>query len=160
MPLELLPGCENPQAIGALFAEYTDMLVREDPAFASYLELQHYDQEAAHPEKTYAPPWGRLYLARVDGRDAGCIGLRRLDADRCEMKRLYVRPAFRGRGIARTLVETILADARALGYQQMFLDTLPFLDTAIALYRRFGFVDIPRYNHCPLDNIVYLRLDL
>lgn len=160
MQLELLPGCEYPQAIGALFAEYTDMLVREDPAFASYLELQHYDQEVAHLEQKYGPPGGALYLARADGQDAGCIGLRRLDERRCEMKRLYVRPAFRGHGIAHTLVETILADARALGYRQMFLDTLPFLDTAIAMYRRFGFIDIPRYNDSPLDNTVYLRLDL
>lgn len=160
MQLELLPGCEYPQAIGALFAEYTDMLVREDPAFASYLELQHYDQEVAHLEQKYGPPGGTLYLARADGQDAGCIGLRRMDALRCEMKRLYVRPAFRGCGIAHTLVETILADARALGYRQMFLDTLPFLDTAIAMYHRFGFIDIPRYNDSPLDNTVYLRLDL
>ena len=58
MQLELLPGCEYPQAIGALFAEYTDMLVREDPAFASYLELQHYDQEVAHLEQKYGPPGG------------------------------------------------------------------------------------------------------
>ena len=147
MQLELLPGCEYPQAIGALFAEYTDMLVREDPAFASYLELQHYDQEVAHLEQKYGPPGGVLYLARADGQDAGCIGLRRLDERRCEMKRLYVRPAFRGHGIAHTLVETIL-------------DTLPFLDTAITMYRRFGFIDIPRYNDSPLDNTVYLRLDL
>ena len=160
MQLELLPGCEYPQAIGALCAEYTDMLVQEDPAFASYLELQHYDQEVAHLEQKYGPPGGTLYLARADGQDAGCIGLRRMDALRCEMKRLYVRPAFRGRGIAHTLVETILADARALGYRQMFLDTLPFLDTAIAMYHRFGFIDIPRYNDSPLDNTVYLRLDL
>ncbi|MEI3347399.1 MAG: GNAT family N-acetyltransferase [Dysosmobacter sp.] len=100
-----------------------------------------------------------IWLGRTD-RMAGCIGLRRLDERRCEMKRLYVRPAFRGHGIAHTLVETILADARALGYRQMFLDTLPFLDTAIAMYRRFGFIDIPRYNDSPLDNTVYLRLDL
>ena len=117
MQLELLPGCEYPQAIGALFAEYTDMLVREDPAFASYLELQHYDQEVAHLEQKYGPPGGMLYLARADGQDAGCIGLRRMDASRCEMKRLYVRPAFRGCGIAHTLVETILADARELERQ-------------------------------------------
>ena len=88
MQLELLPGCEYPQAIGALFAEYTDMLVREDPAFASYLELQHYEQEVAHLEQKYGPPGGMLYLARADGQDAGCIGLRRMDASRCEMKRL------------------------------------------------------------------------
>ena len=77
MQLELLPGCEYPQAIGALFAEYTDMLVREDPAFASYLELQHYDQEVAHLEQKYGPPGGALYLARRTDRTraaSACAG--------------------------------------------------------------------------------------
>ena len=90
----------------------------------------------------------------------GCIALRRLDGARCEMKRLYVRPGFRGRRIAQTLVEQILQDAREIGYSAMLLDTLPFLDSALRLYRKLGFYDIPCYNDSPMETSIYLQKDL
>ena len=86
--------------VRALFEAYTAMLVTHDPAFQIYLDIQHYADELRAPAAKYAPPDGRLYLARVDGRAAGCIALRRLDGERCEMKRLYVQPQYRGRGLA------------------------------------------------------------
>ena len=90
----------------------------------------------------------------------GCIALRRLDGTTCELKRLYVRPAFRGRGIAGAMMQRILDDARAIGYTAMLLDTLPFLTSAIRMYRALGFYDIPPYNDSPLDTTIFLRLDL
>ena len=88
------------EEVRALFAAYTAMLVDCDPSFQRYLDIQHYDDEARDPTAKYGPPDGRLYLARLDGRAVGCVALRRLDGERCEMKRLYVRPECRGRGIA------------------------------------------------------------
>ena len=143
-----------------LFGEYTDMLVEGDPAFKAYLDLQNYDDELKHLEHKYGPPGGRLYLLREDGEAVGCIGLRRIDDESCELKRLYVRPAFRGRGLSRLLMDRILADARAIGYKTMLLDTLPFLQTALKLYKDYGFEEIERYNDSPMDSSIYLRLEL
>ena len=96
MRLELLPGYDRPAEILSLFTEYTRMLVSHDPSFQIYLDIQHYEDEIRDLEAKYGRPEGRLYLALWDGEAAGCIALRKLDEERCEMKRLYVRPAFRG----------------------------------------------------------------
>ena len=151
MEPKLVLAYDRPADIGALFSEYTRMLVTEDPAFAAYLELQNYDEELRHLEGKYGLP---------DGTPAGCIALRKLDETRCELKRLYVRPAFRGQGLARLLTEQILRDARTIGYRKILLDTLPFLESAIRLYRSLGFTDAPRYNDSPLDTTLFLQLDL
>ena len=143
MEPKLVLAYDRPADIGTLFSEYTQMLVTKDPAFAAYLELQNYDEELRNLEGKYGLPDGRLYLALVDGTPAGCIALRKLDETRCELKRLYVRPAFRGRGLARLLTEQILRDARA-----------------IRLYRSLGFTDAPRYNDSPLDTTLFLQRDL
>ena len=160
MELTITPAFDAPEEVRELFEEYTKMLVEGDPAFGDYLAIQNYDREILHLEEKYGPPRGRLYLARWQGKTAGCIALRPLDDRRCEMKRLYVRPAFRGRGIARKLVDTILADARATGYTEMLLDTLPFLTKAIALYEDLGFIHTGCYNDSPLDTTVYMKLTL
>ena len=160
MELTIVPAYDAPEEIRVLFEEYTKMLVEGDPAFGEYFAIQNYNREIIHLEEKYGPPQGRLYLARWKGEVAGCIGLRPLDETRCEMKRLYVRPPFRGRGIARRLVETILTDARAIGYTEMLLDTLPFLGEAIALYENLGFSYIGCYNDSPLDTTIYMKLTL
>lgn len=160
MGLTLRDGYDSLEQVRALFAEYTDMLIAGDRAFQTYLELQNYEDELAHLKQKYGRPDGRLYLAEQDGVLAGCIALRRLNETRCEMKRLYVRPAFRGLGIARTLVERLLQDARETGYQAMLLDTLPFLDSAIRLYRTYGFYEIGCYNNSPLETSIYMQKDL
>lgn len=148
------------EEVGRLFSEYTDMLLSGDPSFQKYLRLQNYEEELAHPEEKYGPPDGRLYVAYCDGKPAGCIGLRKIDDQNCEMKRLYVRPEFRGKRVGCLLVERILADARRIGYSHMLLDTLPFLHSAIRLYRKYGFVETERYNNSPMDTSVYMKLDL
>ncbi len=146
--------------IKELFREYTDMLVKNDAKFAEYLELQDYDSELENLELKYGLPDGRLYIATVAGEVAGCIGLKKIDDECCEMKRLYIRPAFRGLGLASELVEKIINDAHETGYKTMLLDTLPFLQGAIHLYKKFGFYEIPAYNDSPMENSIYMKLDI
>ena len=157
---ELVQGYGYPDEMAALFQEYTDMLVDREPEFAAYLRLQDYQREVQHLEEKYGLPHGRLYLLRVDGAAAGCIALRRLDAESCELKRLYVRPPYRGRGLAGLLVDRTLEDARQIGYGCVLLDTFPFLREAIGMYRRRGFREVPSYNGSPMEDLIYLRLDL
>lgn len=157
--LELRESYSDRDTVRELFGEYTEYLISRDVNFRHYLELQNYDGELEHLEAKYGRPNGRLYVAYWDGKPAGCIAL--LPSDGCaELKRLYVRPAFRGRGIAKALVERLLSDAREIGYSYMRLDTLPFLLEAIALYRNFGFEEIPPYNENPMGTSIYMRLDL
>jgi len=160
MHIDLQPACRLPEEIGALFAEYTGMLLERAPEFRAYLELQHYGDEVKHLERKYGPPGGRLYLARADGRPAGCVGLRSIDGRACEMKRLYVRPEFRGRGAGGLLARQVIDDAREIGYTHMLLDTFPFLDSAIRMYRGLGFYEIAQYNDSPMKDAVYMRLEL
>lgn len=160
MDFELVQGYSHLEEVKTLFDEYTGILIEGDRNFQNYLQLQNYDQELEHLEAKYGPPDGRLYLAYCDGLLAGCIGLRKLDEQSCEMKRLYVRPEFRGKHIGGYLVKKILNDAGEIGYRHILLDTLPFLKTAIQMYKRYGFYEIPSYNNSPMDNLVYLKLDL
>ena len=160
MSIQILPAFNHLSETRELFSEYTDMLVECDPSFREYLALQHYDRELNHPFDKYGPPDGRLYLAKWNDVSAGCVALRRLDEDRCEMKRLFVRPKFRNQGIGSMLVHRILSDAREIGYQSMLLDTLPFLERAIQMYRNIGFQEIPIYNDSPMSSAIYMRLDL
>lgn len=160
MNLQIIPAYNHPQEIAALFQEYTDMLVEGYSSFREYLALQNYEEEVSHLELKYGMPQGRLYLAYYNAEPAGCIGLRRIDEGNCEMKRLYVRPAFRGRGIGAKLVKQVIADAKEIGYSYMLLDTLPFLQSAIRLYQAYGFYEIPQYNNSPVERAIYMKLDL
>ena len=125
-----------------------------------YLEIQNYDDELRHLEAKYGMPDGRLYLLYCDEQLAGCIGLRKIDDANCEMKRLYVRPEFRGRHLGDVLVEKIIEDAKEIGYSYVLLDTLPFLESAINLYENFGFYEIDSYNDSPMDTSIYMKLNL
>ena len=160
MKTELLLAYQNPQEIGSLFSEYTKMLIDNDDSIQEYLDIQNYDEEINHLEKKYGLPWGRLYLAYCDGEVAGCIGLKKLNEQNCEMKRLYVRPQFRGKKIGEQLVQKIIMDAREIGYSYILLDTLPFLKKAILMYNKFGFYIIERYNDSPMSTSIYMKLDL
>ena len=160
MPLELTLAHREPEEIRPLFREYTDMILENVPAFQAYLDLQHYDDETAHLERKYGPPEGRLYLAFRDGSPAGCVGLRKLDERNCEMKRLYVRPQYRGARIGERLARQVIDDARAIGYAHMLLDTFPFLESAIRMYRALGFYEVERYNDNPIEGCIYMKLDL
>ena len=158
--MEVTLAYDYSEEIKKLFLEYTEMLVENDPEFAKYLELQNYNSELEHLDDKYGLPDGRLYIAKTDNGIAGCIGLKKIDDKNCEMKRLYVRPAFRGNNIAKKLVEVIIDDAKRIGYQSMFLDTLPFLEGAIHLYKKLGFYEIESYNNSPMDTSIYMKLDL
>lgn len=158
--LVLIPAYDHKEEIKELFSMYTDMLVEGDPEFKKFLEIQRYDDELENPEEKYGMPEGRLYLAYMEDKIAGCIGLRKLDDKRCELKRLYVKEEFRGRHIAKQLVGVIIDDARQIGYEKLLLDTLPFLTTALKMYEELGFYETERYNDSPLDTSIYLALDL
>jgi putative acetyltransferase len=117
--------------------------------------FQNFDAELAGLPGKYAAPDGRLALAIVDGSAAGCVALRRFDAQRAEAKRLYVRPLFRGLGIGRALMDWIIAEARAAGYSEIVGDTLPVMQTALEMYDRMGFE-----RSQDASGAIYLRLPL
>jgi putative acetyltransferase len=145
----------DPPAVTArpLLREYADSL-----GFA--LDFQDFERELAELPGAYAPPGGMLLLARVDGEDAGCVALRPLDAETCEMKRLYVRPAYRGLGVGRLLAEAIVAEARTRGYASMRLDTVPGMEAAQALYAELGFAETAPYTANPVPGARFLELEL
>lgn len=141
----------------AIFQEYAASLKVD-------LRFQDFDQELADLPGEYALPRGALMLAWADGQLAGCCALRPLDAsdypNAAEMKRLYVRPAFRGLGLGRLLSEGILDAARAAGYSCVLLDTLDDMESARALYEDLGFEEIPPYYHNPYAGAHYLKVDI
>jgi ribosomal protein S18 acetylase RimI-like enzyme len=126
------------------------------------LSYQNFVAEMAAMPGKYAPPNGELLLARGnDGAALGCVGLRPLpDEGVCEMKRLYVAPDGRGLGLGRALAETVVAEARRIGYREMRLDTLPSLRAAIFLYESMGFVPIPAYYNTPIAGTLFFSLGL
>lgn len=160
MDIKIIPAYEHCEEISILFSEYTNMLIAHDESFKKYLDIQNYDEEISHLESKYGMPNGRLYLIYYAEALAGCIGLRKIDNQSCEMKRLYVRPEFRGKRLGNILVEKIIADAKEIGYSYMLLDTLPFLQSAIRMYKKFGFYEIERYNDSSMDTSIYMKLDL
>lgn len=160
MNIKIIPAYKNAQEVETLFSEYTDMLIAGDSSFQQYLDIQHYDEEIKHLEAKYGTPFGRLYLAYYNEELAGCIGLRKIDEQNCEMKRLYVRPKFRGKQIGNQLVRKIIEDAKEIGYSHMLLDTLPFWENAISMYRKCGFYEIESYNDSPMSTSIYMKLDL
>lgn len=160
MSIKLVEAYTHKDEVKELFNEYTEMLIQGDSNFKTYLGLQNYDHEIENLEEKYGLSYGRLYLAYFDGTIAGCIGLRKIDNDNCELKRLYVKPQFRGKKIAGFLVKHIIAEAKEIGYKHILLDTLPFLETAINMYKKYGFYQIESYNNSPMENLVYLKYDL
>lgn len=158
-PIQLLPlrDAADLEATQLIFREYAAGL-RIDLCF------QDFDAELAALPGDYAAPRGALLLAWVDGALAGCCALRPLDssdyANAAEMKRLYVRPAFRGLGLGRQLAQSILDAAQLNGYDSVLLDTLNDMEIARAMYEDLGFKEIPPYYHNPLAGAHYLKVDL
>jgi carbonic anhydrase len=124
------------------------------------LRFQNFDQEMASLPGAYSAPAGRLFFAEVDGRPAGCVGIRPFTEGACEMKRLYVAPEERGRGVGKELALAAIKAAKELGYKRIFLDTLPAMRIAVKLYRELGFQEAPAYYHSPLEGTIFLALDL
>jgi len=124
------------------------------------LGFQKFDEELASLPGDYGRPRGRLWLAMFGGEAAGCAGIRPFGEDDCEMKRLYVRPAHRGKGVGRRLASTAIEVAKENGYHRMLLDTLASMTDATRLYRSLGFVEIEPYTFNPLPNVLYFALDL
>jgi ribosomal protein S18 acetylase RimI-like enzyme len=122
--------------------------------------FQDFDDELSSLPGAYAPPRGRLLLASRGKESAGCVALRPLEPEICEMKRLYVRPAYRSDGVGRLLAERVIHEAATAGYRRMRLDTLPTMQAALQLYRRLGFREIAPYTTNPLGGAVFLELQL
>lgn len=137
-----------------LFLEYAQSL-----GFS--LCFQNFEQELASLPGNYAPPDGRLLLAEFEGNLAGCVALHRLERDLCEMKRLYLRPQFRGKGLGRALAHRIICEAGEIGYKRMRLDTVEsVMKDAVEMYRRMGFREIPPYCPNPIPTALYMELKL
>lgn len=137
----------------ALLMEYADSL-------GNHLCFQDFEKELANLPGDYAPPLGRLLVAVDYVQLAGCVALRRIDDQVCEMKRLYVRPAYRGAGLGRKLAEAVITSACKVGYTRMRLDTLPSMKEAIKLYHSLGFAEIPAFRFNLVGGVKYMELVL
>jgi ribosomal protein S18 acetylase RimI-like enzyme len=144
---------EHYECIRMLFLKYAASLDFD-------LGFQRFDDELHALPGDYAPPDGCLILAGDTGQWVGCVALRRLEDDICEMKRLYVLPDFQGRGIGRILAQAVITEARTKGYARMRLDTVESMHAARALYASLGFCPIEPYRYNPIDGASYMELEL
>jgi len=154
-PLHIMPVISKEQIarVHRLFSQYADSLSFD-------LEFQGFRRELASLPGDYGPPGGCILLARCGNNFVGCVALRPLADDVCEMKRLYVLPEYRGKGIGRALANALIEKARQIGYKKMRLDTVASMKKANALYAWLGFYQIDAYRHNPLDEACYLELEL
>jgi putative acetyltransferase len=151
--VERVTEANDLREVRLLFEEYAESL-----DFS--LCFRDFDRELAELPGAYGPPSGRLLLARVDGVVAGCVGIRPIGSDGCEMKRLFVRPGFHGQGLGRQLVVAVIEEARAAGYTTMKLDTVPSMAVAQRPYDSLGFPDIRPYRENPIEGARYMELRL
>ena len=136
-----------------LFQEYSESLDFD-------LGFQNFDEELSNFPGQYSPPDGRLYLARYASRAVGCVGLRKFEKRICEIKRLYVKPDFRGKAVGRNLAKKAIEAAKIIGYEYIRLDTLPSMESANRLYRSLGFEPIEPYRYNPIEGAVFMELSL
>ena len=152
---EILP-VEGPAAL----AQLRVLLEEYWTSFGFTPCFQNFSEELAGLPGSYAPPDGRLAIAWVEGNAAGCVALRRLDDLRGEVKRLYVRPSYRGMGLGRKLMEWVIQEARTIGYRELLGDTMPVMGDALALYDRLGFDRIAPYSGQEASGAIPIRLKL
>jgi len=147
-------------------AESVEQIAQARELFLEYAQslgfslcFQNFDKELANLPGDYAPAEGRLLLVEYEGQLAACVALHKLDTEICEMKRLYLRPQFRGKGLGRVLAHRIITEARQIGYRRMRLDTVePVMKDAVAMYRKLGFREIPPYCKNPMAGALYMEL--
>ncbi|OHB61750.1 MAG: GNAT family N-acetyltransferase [Planctomycetes bacterium RBG_13_46_10] len=144
---------EELEIIKDLFVEYADSLGFD-------LSFQDFAQELANLDEHYAPPDNCLLLAQVEGQAIGCVAMKQFSQSICEMKRLYVKPKFRGLGIGKALAEAIIEQARKISYIRMRLDTVPSMEAARSLYATLGFQEIYPYTYNPIEGAVFMELKL
>ena len=168
MKVEFLRAGPPNSAITLVQAESSEQVAQARELFVEYAKslgvnlcFQNFEQELAGLPGHYAPPDGRLLLANYEGQLAGCVALHRWEAGVCEMKRLYLRPSFRGKGLGRAIAEAIIAEARNIGYRCMRLDTIePIMKDAVEMYRKLGFHEIAPYRPNPIAGAMYMELKL
>jgi putative acetyltransferase len=152
--IEQATSAESIEAVRILFREYEMWL-------GMSLCFQDFERELRELPGSYAPPDGRLYIVKLDAMLSGCIALRKLDNDICEMKRLYLNENTRGRGIGNELIQLLIADAQNIGYKKMRLDTYPpKMAKAVKLYESHGFRPILKYYDNPHDGVLFMERDL
>jgi len=145
----------------AQIAQARELFLEYAKSLGFSLCFQNFEQELARLPGDYSPPGGRLLLLEYEGQLAGCVALHKLGSGVCEMKRLYLRPQFRGKGLGRALAERTIAEARQIGYQQMRLDTVETeMKDAVAMYRKLGFHEIAPYRSNPVASAKYMELKL
>ena len=145
----------------AQIAQTRELFVEYAQSLGFSLCFQNFDTELAGLPGDYAPPEGRLLLATFEDQPAGGVALHKLETEICEMKRLYLRPQFRGKGLGGELAERIIAEARRIGYKRIRLDTVePVMKDAVAMYRRIGFREIEPYRANPIAGALYMELKL
>ena len=149
-------------------AETAEQIAKTRELFQEYAQslgfslcFQNFDQELAGLPGDYAPPQGRLLLADYEGQVCGCVALHNYGEGICEMKRLYLRPDFRGKGLGRSIADRVIQEARQIGYCRMRLDTVePVMKDAVAMYRKLGFKEIAPYRANPMPGTLYMELEL
>lgn len=160
MDATLIRAEDKPQLLAPLFTAYSEMLYNVDEGMRQCLANQDYDEELSHLVEKYSPPSGSIYVVMADGEVAGMGALLRLEPDCGELKRIFIYPQFRGRGIGDILMDRLLSDAVSYGYHHIKLDTFPAMIPAIGLYRKLGFYEIPKYNTNPLERAIFFQKDL
>jgi len=160
--MRTIPGLDLVQAESpAQVAQARELFLEYAHSLGVNLCFQDFEQELAALPGHYAPPHGRLLLAEYEGQPAGCVALHEWEPGICEMKRLYLRSSFRGKGLGRAIAETIIAEARNFGYQRMRLDTIePLMKDAVEMYRKLGFREIAPYRANPIPGAMYMELQL
>lgn len=153
MPIRYVKSAEDISHIHTLLIEYAQSL-----NFS--LCFQNFEKELNELPGEYAEPTGTMLLAFDHDKLAGCVALRRINDNECEMKRLYVRPQYRGQGLGRKLAEVIISEAKNKGYSRILLDTVPSMNEAINLYTGLGFERVESYRHNPIEGAVYMALNL
>jgi len=160
MHVALIRAEDKPQLLAPLFTAYSEMLYHVDDGMRACLANQNYDEELGHLPEKYAPPHGSIYVVQVDGKAVGMGALLHLEGEYGEIKRIFLCPQYRGKGLGDLLMERLISDAVSYGYRHLRLDTFPPMIPAIGLYEKLGFYRISRYNNNPLDRAIFFQKDL